>query len=86
MVSKKQEWERFYTDAKGQDEESFVDQISIDVINKVYVIDEEVDIAETDGEDKDGDEIYSFYVSREVFDILLQGLKLNEYRQINLDK
>ena len=79
MRAKKQEWERFYTDAKEQNEEGFVDQISIDVINKVYSLGEKVDIADTDGEDEDGNEIYSFYVSRGVFDIILEGLKAKGY-------
>ncbi len=76
-------WERFYTDAKTQNkEESFVDQISIDVINKVYVLYEQVDYEAIDGEDEKGNEIYSFYISREVFNIILKGLKSKGYKQV----
>ena len=75
------ESEKFYTDSKNK-KEDLVDQISIDVLNKEYVLDLEVPISITDGYDEDGNEIYAIYISREVFDILLQGLKLNNYNQI----
>ena len=76
-------WEMFYTDAKVQDDdESLVDQVSIDVVNKRYLVDESVDLLVTDGCDEEGVEICSTYVSREIFDIILQGLKLNGYKQV----
>ena len=75
------ESEKFYTDSKNK-KEDLVDQISIDVLNKEYVLDLEEPISITDGEDEDGNEIYAIYINREVFDILLQGLKLNNYNQI----
>ena len=81
------EWEMFYTDAKRQNkEESLVDQISIDVINKVYVLYEEADFVDTDGWDEEGNEIYSAYVSKEIFNIILQGLKSNGYRQVKFEE
>ena len=74
-------WENFYTDSKNK-KENLVDQISIDVLNKVYALNLEEPDYITDGYDEDGNEICSIYISREVFDILLQGLKLNNYNQI----
>ena len=80
MLTTNQKWERFYTETKNQNkEETFVDQISIDVINKVYLLHEQVDDAEIGGEDEQGNDIYPFYVSREVFDIILEGLKAKGY-------
>ena len=76
-------WEMFYTKSKIQNkEENLVDQVSIDVVNKRYLVDESADWLVTDGYDDEGAEICSTYVSREVFDIILQGLKLNNYNQI----
>ena len=75
-------WEMFYTTAKNQDEDkSFVDQISIDMVNKVYVLYQDVHYGYIDGCDADGNEYYSTYVSREFFDLVLQALKLNGYKQ-----
>ena len=80
MLTTNQKWESFYTDAKKQNEdESLIDQLSIDVINKVYLVDEQVGLEETDGEDEEGNEIISYYISREVFDIILEGLKAKGY-------
>ena len=75
--------EKFYTDAKSQNkEESLVDQICIDVVNKVYVFFQEVTDAITDGWDENDNENCSIYVSREVLDIILQGLKVSGYKQV----
>ena len=83
MLTTEKVWERFYTDAKTQNkEESFVDQISIDAINKVYVLYEQVDYEAIDGWDEKGNEIYSFYISREVFNIILKCLKSKGYKQV----
>ena len=84
MLTTEQVWELFYTDAKYQNkEESLVDQISIDVVNKVYILEEEATDMITDGYDDEDNEIYSAYVSREIFDIILQGLKSKGYKQVN---
>lgn len=80
-------WERFYTDTKGQNgEEELVDQISIDVVNKVYVLCQGFSDEITDGEDEFGNEICSIYVSREIFDILLQGIKEKGYNQARIEE
>ena len=77
------DWEMFYTDSKNQNkEETLVDQISIDVINKVYVFYESADWSVTDGYDEEENPISSWYVSREVFDILFEGLKTNGYKEL----
>ena len=55
------------------------------MINKVYVLYERVDFAVTDGEDDEGNEIYSFYVSREVLDIILEGLKKKGYKELKFE-
>ena len=76
-------WEMFYTDSIVQNkEENLVDQVSIDVVNKRYLVDESADWLVTDGCDEEGVEICSTYVSREIFDIILQGLKLKGYKEI----
>lgn len=67
------EWEMFYTRSKGNNE--LVDQISIDKNNKRYVLDVDAVDMITDGEDGFGNEIVSWYVSRLVFDIIVQGVK-----------
>ena len=80
-------WEMFYTDAKNQNqEEGLVDQISIDTVNKTYILDEEALDMNTDGWDEEGNEINSVYVSREIYDIILQGLKLKGYKQVKFEK
>ena len=83
MMKKEDRWERFYTDASRQNGDSdLVNVIFIDVFNKVYVFDQEITDANIDGFDEFDNEIYSIYVSREVFDILLQGLKVKGYKQV----
>ena len=67
------EWEMFYTDSKNY--EDLVHQISIDIENKRYVLDINAEIWVTDGEDENGNEIYSNYVSRFIFDLILKSLK-----------
>lgn len=80
-------WERFYTDAKQQSKESLlVDQIAIDVNNKVYFVCEDADIMITDGYDEYDNEICSFYVSREIFDIILNGLKAKGYVETEMEE
>ena len=75
-------WERFYTDAKGYAEEAMmVDQIEIDIKNNRFVLLENADFAITDGEDENGEEQYSSYVSREMFDLLVEALKAKGLKQ-----
>ena len=75
-------WELFYTDAKGaKEEDDLVDQVSIDTVNKRYVLDEGVSDMLTDGYDEENEPIYSKYVSREVFAMLVDALKRNGYHR-----
>lgn len=67
------DWEMFYTDSLVN--EDLVDQLSVDVANKRYVLDVGAEIWATDGYDEDDDEICSNYVSRFVFNIIVEGLK-----------
>ena len=61
-------WEMFYTNSKN--DEDLVDQISIDVRNKRYVLDTDAPDMVTDGYDENDEPIESNYVSRFVFDII----------------
>lgn len=71
------EWEMFYTDSiEGKD---LVNQISIDAINKRYILDLGVSHLATDGFDDEGNLVCSIYVSPLVFDIIVSGVKLKEF-------
>ncbi len=75
-------WERFYTDAKGyREEEMMVDQIEIDIKNERFILVENADFAITDGQDENGDELYSSYISREMFDLLVEALRAKGLKQ-----
>ena len=76
------DWEMFYTDLKSGDDDDFVDQISIDIVNKRFILDERVSFMATDGYDVTGEEIASIYLKREIFDVLLAGLIDNGYKRI----
>ena len=72
-------WENFYTDSdKGED---FVNHISIDVANKRFILDEGVSYLITDGFDENSKEVYSTYVSKAIFDMILKGVKENNYTE-----
>ena len=76
------EWERFYTDAKGYPEEDMmVDQVEIDIKNNRFILIENADFAITDGQDENGEEVYSNYISREMFDLLVDALKAKGLKQ-----
>lgn len=72
-MEKIEKWEMFYTDSKNN--EDLVDQISIDTKNKRYILDIDADIIVTDGEYEDGTEIYSLYISRYMFDLIVEEIK-----------
>ena len=74
------EWEMFYTDSKN--DEYLVDQVSIDVKNKRYMLEIDANDMVTDGYDELGNEIRSTYVIREVFDIIISGLKQKNYIEL----
>ena len=67
------EWERFYTESKKNPEK--VDQIEIDAKHKCYrlYLNERDEII--DGTDEYGEEVFSCFVSRLVFDIIVRGIQ-----------
>lgn len=77
-------WEMFYTDSKNN--EDLVDQISIDADNKRYVLDIDAEDWVTDGEDENGNEIYSNYVSRYMFDLILKAIKENGFVELKAEE
>lgn len=76
------EWEMFYTCAAGAPEDGYlVDQVSIDEVNKRYILDINAIDLITDGVDEKGNEINSLYVSRLVFDIIIAGLEQRGFKR-----
>ena len=76
------DWEMFYTDShKSSKEKYLVDQISIDKVNKRYILDIDANDLVTDGYDSEMNEINSNYVSRLVFDIIVQGIKERGFKE-----
>ena len=71
------DWEMFYTTSKI--DEDLVDQISIDINNKRFILDIDVSDLATDGYDEADNPICSTYVSREVFEIIVSGIKQKSY-------
>lgn len=79
----KKEWERFYTTvADATVENNLVDQVSVDEVNHCYVLEIGVGSYVTDGYAEDGEERYSHYVSRSVFDIIVKGLDRRGYEKV----
>ena len=67
-------WENFYTD--GSSEET-INHISINVDTKEYEIYNDIDEMAIDGEDS----IISYYVSSEIFALLVNAVKENGYKE-----
>ena len=67
----------FYT--KSLNDKELVDQIYIDGKSKRYILDIDVSDLVTDGYDEDYNPIDSTYVSRTVFDIIVEGIKQKKY-------
>ena len=67
------DWEMFYTTSQNGDEK-LIDQISIDKINKRYVLDIGAREICVNGS-QSYEPIVSCFVSRLVFDCILEGLK-----------
>ena len=80
---KAKDWEGFYTNAKDQnpsDEEDLYDLIEINEKEKVYNIYTKVDDLSLDGWDEDGEEYSAHYVSRRVFDLIVNGIAKSGFR------
>ena len=75
------DWEMFYTNSHKSSEEDLVDQISIDKVNKRYILDIDADDLVTDGYDDEMNEVNSLYVSRFIFDIIVQGIKERGFKE-----
>ena len=70
------EWERFYTEnVDDPDNYDIVDYLCLNPKTKEYSLEIGANSLVTDGEDEDGNEIYSTYVSRFIFDLLVKGVK-----------
>lgn len=76
------DWEMFYTDShKSLEEEFLVDQISIDKVNKRYILDIDAYDLVTDGYDAENNQVNSTYVSRFIFDIIVEGVKQSGFKE-----
>ena len=74
--------EMFYTAAVGSNEdEALVDQVSIDEVNKEYLLETGDSFQITDGFLQGGFELRSLDVSRLVFDIIVQGIKERGFKE-----
>ena len=72
----------FYTAAVGSNEdEALVDQVSIDEVNKEYLLETGDSFQITDGFLQGGFELRSLDVSRLVFDIIVQGIKERGFKE-----
>lgn len=67
------EWEMFYTASKNN--EDLVDQISIDVRNRRFVLDIDADDLITESVDENDNYTFSKDVSRFIFDLILKSIK-----------
>ena len=75
-MSYENEWEQLYTESKI--DEDLVDLISINADEKEYLIELNAPSMVTDGEDDEGNQIYSSYISRFTFDLIVKALKESE--------
>ncbi len=73
------EWEMFYTHSKNN--EDLVDQISINTKKKRFILDIDISNLATDGYDDADDPIDSIYISREMFEIIVLGIKQKNYKE-----
>ena len=58
-----------------------VDQISIDKVNKRYILDIDAYDLVTDGYDTENNQVNSTYVSRFIFDIIVEGVKQSGFKE-----
>lgn len=66
-------WKRYYTDSdKGED---FVNIVSIDCVNKRYILEYGINSLVTDSIDEHGNDIGYAYISEGLFEIIVCGLK-----------
>ena len=76
-----EDWEMFYTESRTGDD-MLVDQISIDEVNKRFILDIDVTYLATDGYDDNSRPICSTYVSRFVFETIVNGVKAKGFAEL----
>ena len=74
------DWEDFYTISLN--DEDLVDYVSINTKQKKYMLYIDVDDLITDSVDEDGNYDTNMFVSREVFNFIIKGLKENNYTRL----
>ena len=75
-------WEMIYTDSDNDEDEFLVDNLTIDMENKRYILDVGVDDCITDSVDENGEPYgCSSYVSKKFFNFVLQALKDANFKQ-----
>ena len=76
-------WEMFYTERKNGEKESKVfDELSIDVLNKRFILDENVSELLTKKRECMGSVWGSACISCEGFDMLVEQLKVHGYKEL----
>ena len=74
------DWEDFY--ATSLNDEDLVDYVSINTKQKKYMLYIDVDDLIIDSVDEDGNYDINMFVSREVFNFIIKGLKENNYTRL----
>lgn len=74
------DWEDFY--ATSLNDEDLVDYVSINTKQKKYMLYIDADYLITDSVDEDGNYDTNMFVSREVFNFIIKGLKENNYTRL----
>lgn len=74
------EWEDFYTESKNN--EDLCDYININTKKKQYILYVDADIEITDSVDENDNYHFAEETSREVFDIIVSGVKEKGYKRL----
>lgn len=74
------EWEDFYTESKNN--EDLCDYININTKKKQYILYVDADIEITDSVDENDNYHFAEETSREIFDIIVSGVKEKGYKRL----
>ena len=74
------EWEDFYTESKNN--EDLCDYININTKKKQYILYVDADIEITDSVDENDNYHFAEEISREIFDIIVSGVKEKGYKRL----
>ena len=74
------EWEDFYTESKNN--EDLCDYININTKKKQYILYVDADIEITDSVDENDNYHFAEETSREIFDIIVSGVKEKGYTRL----